>query len=60
MADMWKDILKNVLLGSVVVAVTPVITVIPEIVDLKVITLGAALTAGLVAWGTNYLIEKFM
>ena len=58
--DMWKKLTRNVLLGATVVVVTPMITFIPAIFDLKVVTVGVALTAGLVAYGADYLLDQFI
>lgn len=62
MAVEIKDILNNVLLGAGVVIVTPLLTpgLIPEIYSLGVITVGQAISAGAAAWGTMYLLDKFM
>ena len=62
MANMGKLALNSVLLGAGVVIVTPLLTpnLIPEIYNLGVITVGQAISAGLAAYGTSWLLDQFM
>lgn len=56
-----KKALKLLLFGSGVVIITPFLSgFIPSIIDLKVITLGTALSAGIAAFLTDLLLNQFM
>ena len=64
MADnkLGKQALRAVLLGTGVVAITPMLTpsIIPDLFDLQVITLGAVIGAGLVVFGVNWILDQFI
>lgn len=62
MANMGQIALNNVLMGAGVVIITPLLTpnLIPEIFSLGVITVGQALSAGLAAYATSWLMDQFM
>lgn len=58
-----KEAMRLLLLGSGVIILTPIIKGlgIPDIAALgNVITVGAAVAAGAAAFGTQYLIDRFM
>lgn len=53
-------VLRNLLLGSGIVIATPLLAgFIPAIADLSIITVGQALSAGVSAFGVNWILDQF-
>ena len=51
---------RSLLLGSGVIIVTPLLaTVIPALADLGVISLGTAVSAGIAAFGVDWVLGQF-
>ena len=56
-----KKALRAVLLGTGVVVVTPLLAgIIPALMDLRIITLGTALSAGIAAFVVDLLLNQFI
>lgn len=56
----YKKFIKPAIVGLAVVIVTPMVTMVPPIFDLKIITVGAALVAAATAIVADLAVDYFI